>query len=306
MNWKIYMNKTDLFFSIIIPTYNRAQFIPATLASVLQQTFPSFEVIVVDDGGTDNTRQLVEGLGSDKVLYFKKQNGERGAARNFGIQKASGQYISFLDSDDQLYPDHLQEAYNRLSREPGITCYAQAYEIREATNGRILVPGTFIGTETINEKLIAGNFLSCFGVFVRKEVLTHLRFEEDRRFAGTEDWLLWLQLAARYPFYYSNRVTGAMLEHESRSVLSFREESLLFRTMALKQKLESDPEFVAAFGKTAIQRVYAHMLTYTSLHLAMSRKKRKALHYWWKALKADSAEVLSRRSLAIGKKLLFN
>jgi glycosyltransferase involved in cell wall biosynthesis len=299
------MSRANPFFSIIIPTFNREELIGTTLKSVLSQTFNDFEVIVIDDGGTDNTKEVVLNIQSPFIRYFKKENGERGAARNFGIANANGKYISFLDSDDVLYPLHFETAYSFLTKHADVFCYAQSYEVKEASSGKILVPASFVSSKLVNNEILRGNLLSCFGVFIRKEVFTSIRFEEDRRFAGTEDWLLWLQLAARYPFYYNNQVTGAMLEHQSRSVLSFKEQSLVYRTEFLKRKLINDPVFLSAFGKAAVQKIYAHMLTYTSLHLAMSREKSRAVHFWRKALKADFSEVLTKRSLAILKKVLF-
>ena len=117
--------------------------------------------------------------------------------------------------------------------------------------------------------------------------------------------MLWLQLAARHPFYYNNEVTGAMLEHEKRSVLSFKETSLLYRTEGLKNKLAGDKIFVEAFGRKQIDKVYAHMLSYTALHLAMYKARSKAIRYWARAIVVNPMELLTKRSLSITKKILF-
>src|SRR5438105_3528298 len=100
----------ETLFSIIIPTYNRAAFITSTVQSVLQQTYGNFEVIVVDDGSTDNTEEIISNISHQQLFYFKKDNAERGAARNFGVQKAKGDYITFLDSDDLLMSHHFATA----------------------------------------------------------------------------------------------------------------------------------------------------------------------------------------------------
>src|SRR6187402_5348 len=108
------MNRSnELFFSIIVPTYNRSGFIKDTIYSLVGQTFKNFEVIVVDDGSTDNTAEIIKELQltDERIKYFYKTNGERGAARNYGIKKAQGGYITFLDSDDIAYPFALQTAY---------------------------------------------------------------------------------------------------------------------------------------------------------------------------------------------------
>jgi len=95
------------FFSIILPTFNRASYLEKAIGSVLSQTFEDFELIIVDDGSTDNTRTVVENWQDDRLNYFFKQNEERSIARNFGIARAHGRYVNFLDSDDYFYPHHL-------------------------------------------------------------------------------------------------------------------------------------------------------------------------------------------------------
>ena len=299
------MQMSQPFFSVIIPTYNRENLILNTLNSVLNQKFTSFEIIVVDDGGQDNTEQVVKNIGSSKISYYKKINGERGAARNYGWQMAKGEYVTFLDSDDIFYDNHLQEAYNFITKTHHPVCFAQAYEIKNATTNKVLVKPYFSTTDTINDKIIAKNILSCFGVFLKTSLINEIRFDENRNFAGTEDWLLWLQLAARYPFFYNNILTGALLEHNERSVLSFNEKSLLYRAKYLRLKLQNDPAFINKYSKKTVKKIYAHMLSYASLHLAISSRRFKALVYLLKAVAINVNELLTRRGLAITKKLLF-
>lgn len=294
------------FFSLIIPTYNRASLIGDTLCSALDQIYPLYEVIVIDDGGNDNTQEIIDNLGSEKIKYYKKKNGERGAARNFGWQVARGDYVTFLDSDDLLYNNYFEVASNFILQEDYPTCFAQSYEIKDGLTKAVKTKAYHTPNKTINNEIVSGNFISCFGVFLKKELIEQACFEEDRLFAGTEDWLLWLQLAARYPFLFNNKITGAMIEHDNRSVRSFDEKSLVYRTEQLRKKLEDDPYFVQQFGAKTIDHVYAHMLSYTSLHLAMSRKRGDALKYLVKSIGINAKEIFTKRSLAIFKKILFS
>lgn len=101
------------FFSVIIPTYNRRELLPQALASVRAQTLPDYEVIVVDDGSTDGTREWLATLSDDRVRVLLQENRGPGAARNLGIQNAVGEYITFLDSDDVWLPWTL-ETYKRV------------------------------------------------------------------------------------------------------------------------------------------------------------------------------------------------
>ncbi|HEV7620822.1 MAG TPA: glycosyltransferase family A protein [Flavisolibacter sp.] len=296
------MSTKTPFFTIIIPTYNREKLIAKTLNSVLNQEFQSFEIIVIDDGGNDNTESVVKAFETNKIVYVKKKNEERGAARNLGWKIASGEYVTFLDSDDIFYPNHLKVAFESIKNSNPV-CYAQAYEIKNAFTNKQLVKPYFSNFSTINDQLIKENILSCFGVFLKKDLFKEVQFEEDRNLAGTEDWLLWLQLAARYPVYYNNECTGALLEHNERSVLSFKEESLIFRAELIKKKLMEDSIFINKFSISAINNIYAHMLSYASLHLAIGFKRRRAIYYLIKAVKINIHEISTRRFFAIAKKL---
>jgi len=106
--------------SVIIPTYNRANLIPQAIDSVLQQTFSDFEIIVVDDGSTDDTEAVVRAYG-DRVRYVWTPNGGTGHARNVGMQHALGRYFTFLDSDDLLYPYALELETRLLERFPAVS-----------------------------------------------------------------------------------------------------------------------------------------------------------------------------------------
>src|SRR5689334_14515250 len=94
--------------SVIIPTYNRAGLLPSAIASVIAQTFADWELIIVDDGSTDNTAETVQpGLHEARLRYVPRPNLGRSAARNFGASLAHGQWLAFLDSDDRYLPDTL-------------------------------------------------------------------------------------------------------------------------------------------------------------------------------------------------------
>ncbi|MBA3691926.1 MAG: glycosyltransferase family 2 protein [Acidobacteria bacterium] len=93
--------------SVVIPTYNYAHFIAEAVESVLAQTFPIFEIIVVDDGSSDNTEEIIVKFG-DKVKYIKQNNGGVGLARNTGVKNSGGEFIAFLDADDIWFPQKIE------------------------------------------------------------------------------------------------------------------------------------------------------------------------------------------------------
>jgi len=109
------MNK-ELFFSIVIPTYNRAERLQHTLQSVLQQTFGNFEIIVIDDGSADNSEVICQQFADSRIQYVWQENAGPAAARNNGVARSSGRYIAYLDSDDRWHPEYLNEVALQLGK----------------------------------------------------------------------------------------------------------------------------------------------------------------------------------------------
>lgn len=118
--------------SVIIPTYNRAHLIGATIASVLEQTYSDFEVIVVDDGSTDQTELVISRISDSRLRYVRQPNCGRSKARNHGLSLARGKYITFLDSDDLYLPGKIELQVNYLVSHPDVgMVYTSAHCINE-------------------------------------------------------------------------------------------------------------------------------------------------------------------------------
>src|SRR5262245_63041093 len=220
-------------FSVIIPTYNRAALIEKTIRSVLDQREGEFEVIVIDDGGTDDTGEVIAAIGDSRIRYHHKQNEERAAARNVGTALASGDYVTFLDSDDLFYKDHLRHAAEMIEKRERPEWFHLGYEIANDEGNRIRPSGTL--PEIANELLTDGNFLSCRGVFIRRDIALKHPFNEDRALSGTEDYELWLRLASRYPLYCDRRITSAIVQHDRRSVINTSRDDLFTRIELLEK-----------------------------------------------------------------------
>jgi glycosyltransferase involved in cell wall biosynthesis len=301
------MLQTPLF-SIIIPVFNRAHLIKKTLVSVLNQTFKNYELIVVDDGSSDNLKYVFDCFVEENKIsnwkYYYKPNGERGAARNFGIQKTKGQWITFLDSDDIFYINHLSIASEFTSKNSEITVFHSAYEFRNQKH-ELIKRINYPKNGNLNCAVMNGNLFSCFGIFIKKHVLNELKFNEDRNLSGSEDWLLWLKIAARYKIDFQFQISGCMIQHDERSVLNFSEDKLFSRCNLLVNKLYEDKIFIEKFGEKAIRKIYAHMLTYSALHVLLNNNKKIAMKLFFKGLKSSSSEFFKMRTLAIFKYLLL-
>jgi glycosyltransferase involved in cell wall biosynthesis len=297
-----------MLFSIIIPTYNRAHLISDTLNSVKNQSFTDFELIIVDDGSTDNTRIVVENYISNNQLknwhFYSKINGERGAARNFGLNKAIGKWITFLDSDDLFYPNHLYLASNFISKHKDVNVFHSAYEFRNQKN-ELIRKVVYPNNNNLNQAILNGNVFSCFGMFLKSDVFNELCFEENRNLSGSEDWLLWLKVSARYKIYFQSQISGCMVQHDERSVLNFIDDQLLSRTNLLVAQLNHDEFFFNKYGRTVIRKIHGHMFTYSALHLLLSSNKSKAIKLFFKGLRLSPSELLKIRTLAFLKYLFF-
>jgi len=290
--------------SVIIPTYNRATFLPTTLQSVLNQTYPDFEIIVVDDGSTDNTEEVVSQIKDSRIKYFRKENGERGAARNFGVEKAINDYVTFLDSDDIFYQNHLERASEIITKQqPYPDIFHLSYEV--VLPDRTPITKFNKPIDNVAQALLRGNLLSCAGMFVKRNILLEHKFSEDREFSATEDWHLWLVLSVRYNILYFPYVTSALVNHEARSVMSYNKSKLLYRTNKLCELLQNDQAFIDKHGIAGIIKIKSHMLTYSALHLAMSKKKYEAIELMLGCIKINPFELFHRRTLAIVKHLLL-
>jgi len=133
--------------SVILPTFNRARFIPEALESIQSQQWPSMELIVVDDGSTDGTRDLIERVGdrfTHPIRYIFQENSGAYAARNTGLEHAQGDFIAFYDSDDLWYPHHLERLAAALTRHPDVAWAYAACRSVEQSSGRELAASTFL------------------------------------------------------------------------------------------------------------------------------------------------------------------
>lgn len=113
--------------SIIIPLYNKGFIVSKTLQSVLTQTFTDFEMIIVNDGSTDNGFEIVSQFSDDRIIFFQQENKGAAAARNLGIEKATGELIAFLDADDYWFPNHLEEIFKLYTDFPNCGMYGSRY-----------------------------------------------------------------------------------------------------------------------------------------------------------------------------------
>jgi GalNAc5-diNAcBac-PP-undecaprenol beta-1,3-glucosyltransferase len=274
------MSPTSPFFSIIIPTYNRADLVAATLRSVQTQDFADFEVLVVDDGSKDNTAEVVRPFIADtRFRYLPKTNAERGAARNYGLDQAQGEYVIFLDSDDLFHPAHLATLYAATSgMQPRPNFIATKYDFDRDGKRRPSDLGERPAGPLGFEDFLQGNALAC-NVCIRRQNQRLFRFEEDRRYAAIEDWMFMLQNTQHGDeVQLVDAVTLTMNDHDQRSMRADNQ-GLIQRLELAAGWMQQHLEMTYAQRRRLLGRVYY----LCAIHAYADGQRRQALHYTQRA-----------------------
>ena len=191
--------------SVIIPTYNSASSLRAAIQSVLDQSYSEFEVLVIDDGSTDDTEGVVRSF-DNHVSYFRQENRGAGAARNHGIARCHGKYVAFLDSDDLWLPTKLAEQIPILDRDAEIglayTDWAVVPEQGEPEPSYLSSQPAASGY--VFDQLVQCGFILTSGTVVRRSCLDEIgNFDEDLSIA--QDYDLWLRISYRWKVALLNK-----------------------------------------------------------------------------------------------------
>lgn len=194
--------------SVIIPTYNRADVLANAVQSVLQQSFTDFELLIVDDGSTDNTDIVVESMDDKRIRYLKMpENAGVAAARNEGIRHAKYDYIAFQDSDDYWKSDKLEKQMAFLTQKPEIGLLYCPYECQKADGSTILVPDYTIPSEekqgNIYRYMLLRNTIGTPGVLVRRSCLEKSGLFNES-LTCLEDWELFLRISRDYEIAFQD------------------------------------------------------------------------------------------------------
>lgn len=258
------MQTESPFFSITIPAYNRAFILEETLRSVQMQSFSNWEVIVVDDGSTDNTASLMEKIAQldARIRYVYQKNAERSVARNNGADHAKGRYLLFLDSDDAFESDHLQLLYNLLEEQgfpvgmvfSNVTYLTdKGYEIPE-------IPKMEKGKEF---EYMLLQPITPSRVCVHRDVFNTFRF--DPQITIVEDMVLWVCIASQYPVFQLEKPSAVYRIHGDNSVDLSRNSYLKRYHGLLRLFNHADYAKVNAEIPDAIRR---HLLAECSFNMA--------------------------------------
>lgn len=244
------------FFSVIMPTYNRANMIGKAIESVLGQTYTNWEFLIVDDGSTDNTKQVVEAYNDPRIRYIYQKNAERSAARNNGIDNARGQYICFIDSDDYYLVNHLEEFDKAIGLHTKVDVF---FGLNVCESNGVLVndirSNSVKDYNTIEEYLVM-NPLRVAAACVKKDVFINNKFDVNIRIG--EDTELWVRIAKSNVFLPLVVHTQVYVAHEEQSVAESTIKPFLHHIDTLKYIYRNDTDFKISGSIKKLSLAYAY------------------------------------------------
>jgi glycosyltransferase involved in cell wall biosynthesis len=202
-----------IFFSVVIPLYNKANYIENTLKSVLNQTFKDFEIIVINDESTDNSASIVNSFDDDRIKIYSQKNQGVSVSRNLGIEKSKGKLIAFLDADDYWFPNHLQELADLFHHYQNCGMYCSRHKIKTARN-QFQIP-YYHGIDKSFRGIVPDYFFSnkpfritwTSSLAIPKEILETIgEFSPD--VTNGQDLELWTKIGIKHQVAITNTITA--------------------------------------------------------------------------------------------------
>ncbi|MCB0453192.1 MAG: glycosyltransferase family 2 protein [Aequorivita sp.] len=219
-------------FSVVISVFNKEKYIAETLKSVLAQTFTDFEVVILNDGSTDNSEAEILKFNDPRIRYFSKENQGASVARNFTIQQAKAEYIALMDADDYWYPFYLEEQNILIIEFPNESVFATATEIKR--NGKVFKNSYSLPTIANNAVIVdyfeasqLDSVLLSISTVLKKEVFENVGWYDPKIKSG-EDTDLYVRIGLKYKVVFSPKVCATYVVRKNslfQSVKKFEEKA---------------------------------------------------------------------------------
>lgn len=254
--------------SVVIPTYNFGPYLPTAIESVRRQGWPELEIIVVDDGSTDETPQVMKELVGDDLRYIRQENAGAASARNRGINESSGEWVAFLDADDTWMADKLASQMRELKKQPeagfSYTDVSLLFKDGRESDWECRTSG-----KPLLVKLLAGNLLATPTIMVRRQCFQEVGLFDEELRTG-EDWDMWLRLASHFECVHVARPLAVIrTTDESKFPLPVLERC----TLRVLQRLFSCPHIKQRWPEVAAKRRMVYAWHYTVLAKSYLRRK---------------------------------
>ena len=269
--------------SVIIPTYNRKKYIRRAIDSVIRQSYKPFEIIVIDDGSTDGTYELIKQSYSSSQISLKKQkNNGVSSARNKGIKLANGDWIAFLDSDDEWFKNKLELQVREIKKSKTFICHTNEIWIRNGIRVNQMKKHQKYGG-SIFEKCLDMCRISPSSVMIHRRIFDEIGlFDEDLIIC--EDYDLWLRISSKYPVLYLDSMLikkfGGHEDQLSKNINGIEQ----FRIQSL-EKILKNQSLKPSYFNAAKNMVLKKLLIYRSGLIKRNKVKENAIiekkiHYW--------------------------
>ncbi|MGF1496384.1 MAG: glycosyltransferase family 2 protein [Elainellaceae cyanobacterium] len=274
--------------SVVIPAYNAMPYLPQTVDSVLQQSFTDFEVLIVDDGSSDNTANWVAQITDPRVRLICQSNQGAGAARNTGVKNAQGDYIAFLDADDFWEPTKLAKQVQRLDQQPKVGLVHTWITLANPDGSLSDRTMQTNGEGHIWNQVVVYNPLKCGSTaMVRRQCFEELGYF-DQSLKYSEDWDMWIRIARKYAFSVIHEPLTNYRIHPFNKSKNYEGQLQCFRQIIDKAFESPPPEY---------------------RHLKNCSYARAHLHAAWRAFASDAHErshTLLNQAIGYDKRLLLN
>lgn len=224
--------------SVIIPTWNRSKLVNKAIISVLSQTVAPLEILVCDDGSTDNTFEMVKSLNNPKVKWIAgKHSGLPAVVRNRGIKESKGDWLAFLDSDDWWEKDKLERQLKLVKKLQVKVICSNAYVINPHSNKK---EGLYFSNKEVKDvlgfnELLTNNFIICSSMLIEKRLVEECgAFPEEPTLKAIEDYALWLRISTKTKIVYSNKPLVNYFNDPNNSIRKAWHDAKLQKKMILK------------------------------------------------------------------------
>lgn len=269
------MRNNNELISVIIPSYNRAHIIMKSIESVLKQTYKNIELIVVDDGSTDDTKKVLDLIEDERFKYIKlEKNSGMCAARNAGTNIANGRFIAIHDSDDVWQNDKLEKQYILMKKTDCDLSFCRMRRINIDSKEQVVPNENLTIDSDIFHKLLNGNFIASITIMMKIELAKKMLFDpEVRRFT---DWDFVLRVVkANYKIVYLPEILAtSYIQNDSTAQTADSYDSIKFIYNRYKKDIESYPD--------------SHAIFLYNLGVTCSEKESKLAHsYFIKSLKLN-------------------
>ncbi|RKE98106.1 glycosyltransferase family 2 protein [Ichthyenterobacterium magnum] len=222
--------------SVVIPLYNKEKHIASTLMSVLAQTFKDYEVIIINDGSTDNSVKIVKSFSDQRIKLFTTKNKGAAHARNYGIKKATSNFVALLDADDYWFPFYLAKQNSLINKYPKQHVFSTAQKIYKYGRHYPCTYSVNFGLESDGvtnyfKSSTISSIIHSSSIVIHKDVFKNVGMFNQKIMSG-QDTDLWIRIGLKYPIVFSTKIC---------SVYNFVSDGLFKSTHSMKQKIDLSP-----------------------------------------------------------------